>query len=95
MVEVSLASEEGDSGGLECRREGSLLVERDVRSALMDDTEDDEELVCWVTDVGWEVFDRELLRGDMALSRRIMNCATCLRADNCLTETARDDNRAY
>lgn len=74
---------------MEFRGEGSLFCERDLQSALLEDTEDEEELVCWVTDVGWEVLDRELLRGDIASSSMVTGWKTCQKVNKLVEELKR------
>lgn len=71
LLATSRSARVGDPGATELRGEGNLFSECDLRSALLEDMEEDEEeeTGCCVADIGWDVFDRELLRGDMTVCR--------------------------
>lgn len=81
---------EGDLGAAELWGEGSLFSERDLWSALADDTEDEEEFVCWMRDVGRAILDRELLRGDMASPSMVTDRTSCREAEKELMNGSRE-----
>lgn len=63
---------------VELRGEAALMFERELRSALPDETDDEDELVCCVAErVGCKIFERELLLGDMATKQSMRASGHC------------------